>query len=346
VALANWYQAIAPRTSLLWPDGIHPQPRGGRLYARVVAAAARAALRLGSRCDLAHSDIVTTLGNSPIIIERMVSETQQFSVARQMLNKVPEVTIFFWGIKVLSTTVGETAADFLDTNLNMGLTATTVLMGSLLIVALFFQFRSRRYIPGIYWVTVVLISVVGTLITDNLSDTYGVPLTTSTAVFTVALVVTFAAWYRSERTLSIHSIHTTRREAFYWLAILFTFALGTAAGDLVAERYNLGYWVTLFLFAALIAVVTVARFGFKANAILTFWIAYILTRPLGASLGDLMSQTRDSGGLGLGTTWTSGLFLSTILSLVAYLAITRRDVTQLQDRGHLTAEAASSVSTR
>jgi uncharacterized membrane-anchored protein len=212
-------------------------------------------------------------------------------------------------------------------------------MASLLIVALFFQFRSRKYVPGIYWLTVVLISIVGTLITDNLSDNYGVPLTTTTAVFSVALIVTFAAWYRSERTLSIHSILTTRREAFYWLAILFTFALGTAAGDLVAERYNLGYWVTLFLFAGLIAAVAVARFGFKANAILTFWIAYILTRPLGASLGDLMSQERNSGGLGLGTTWTSGLFLSAILSLVAYLAITRRDVTQLQDRGQLTTEA-------
>ena len=157
------------------------------------------------------------------------------SLGRQMLNKVPEVTLYFWLIKVLCTTVGETAADYLNVNLKLGLTGTSVVMSSLLIVALGFQFKSRKYIPGLYWLAVVLISVVGTLITDNLVDNFGVPLETTTIAFSIALAVTFAAWFASEKTLSIHTIYTTRREAFYWSAILFTFALGTAAGDLAAE---------------------------------------------------------------------------------------------------------------
>ena len=155
------------------------------------------------------------------------------TTTRRMLNKVPEVTLYFWVIKILCTTVGETAADYLNENLGFGLTNTTYLVGALLIAALVFQFRARKYVPGIYWLAVVLISVVGTLITDNLVDNFGVALETTTIAFSIALAVTFAAWYRSEHTLSIHTIVTTRREAFYWLAILFTFALGTAAGDLV-----------------------------------------------------------------------------------------------------------------
>ncbi|MEP6985512.1 MAG: hypothetical protein ABI970_07935, partial [Chloroflexota bacterium] len=143
-------------------------------------------------------------------------------------SKVPEVTIFFWIIKILCTTVGETAADFLNTNLNLGLTGTTVVLGVFLLIALFFQFRSSRYVPGIYWLVVVLLSVFGTLITDNLTDNFGVSLVTTTVVFSIALAAVFIAWYASEKTLSIHSIYTTKREAFYWLAILFTFALGTA----------------------------------------------------------------------------------------------------------------------
>ena len=242
-----------------------------------------------------------------------------------MLNKVPEVTIYFWIVKVMATTVGETAADFLNTNLGLGLTGTTGVMGSLLIITLIFQFRCRKYVPGIYWLVVVLISVVGTLITDNLTDNFGVALETTTIIFGVALLATFAAWYASEKTLSIHSIYTTRREAFYWLTILFTFALGTAAGDLTAERLKLGYWVSALLFGGLIAVVTGAHFALRLNAVLAFWIAYILTRPLGASLGDYLSQPHDAGGLGLGTVGTSALFLLTILAVVTYLTITRRD---------------------
>ena len=247
------------------------------------------------------------------------------ATARAPLNKVPEVTIWFWVIKILATTVGETAADYLNDTLGFGLTGTTLLVGVVSLVVLGFQFAARRYLPPLYWATVVLISVVGTLITDNLTDDLGVPLEVTTAVFAVALAITFAAWYSVEKTLSIHSIVTRRREALYWLAVLFTFALGTAAGDLVAERLGVGYWWSALLFAVLIAAVAASHLVLRADAILTFWIAYVLTRPLGASLGDGFSQPTADGGLGLGTTLTSVVFLVTILAVVAYLSVTKRD---------------------
>jgi uncharacterized membrane-anchored protein len=251
------------------------------------------------------------------------------SRGRMMLNKVPEVTIYFWVIKIMCTTVGETAADYLNVNLGFGLTKTTYATGALLVALLVAQFRLRRYVPPVYWAVVVVISVFGTLITDNMTDRYNVPLTTSTAVFAAVLAAVFGAWYASERTLSIHTIVTTRREGFYWLAILFTFALGTAAGDLSAEKLNLGYAVSILIFGGLIAIVTVAYYRLRLNAVLAFWLAYILTRPLGASIGDEMSQnSHQYGGLGLGTTGTSYIFLGCILALVSYLSITRRDATE------------------
>ena len=262
------------------------------------------------------------------------------TLGRKMLNKVPEVTIFFWVIKIMCTTVGETAADYLNVNLGFGLTKTTYVTGALLIILLAVQFRLRRYVPGVYWAVVVVISVFGTLITDNMSDHYNVPLTTSTIVFSIILAAVFAAWYAVERTLSIHTIFTTRREAFYWLAILFTFALGTAAGDLSAEKLDLGYAVSILIFGSLIAAVTIGHYVFGMNAVLSFWLAYILTRPLGASIGDEMSQNSHKyGGLGLGTTGTSYIFLGCILALVAFLSITRKDATET-GRGAPLAESA------
>ena len=240
------------------------------------------------------------------------------STARAMLNKVPQVTLLFWVIKIMATTVGETAADFLATNLNLGLTATTFIMAALLGAALVVQFRVRRYIPWIYWLSIVLISVVGTLITDNLVDNFGVSLWTTTAIFSVAMFTAFGVWYGIEKTLSIHTIDTTKREAFYWTAILFAFALGTAAGDLIAEKISLGYWKSALLFGAMIALVAAGRFVLKMNATLAFWIAYVLTRPLGASIGDYLSQAKKDGGLGLGTTGTSIIFLVVILGLVGW----------------------------
>lgn len=259
--------------------------------------------------------------------------TATASRRRAMLNKVPEVTLYFWIIKILATTVGETAADYLNDTLGFGLSNTTYVTGALLVLLLVFQFRARRYVPAVYWATIVVISVVGTLITDNLTDAHNVALTTSTTVFTVILVLVFASWFASERTLSIHSIVTTKREAFYWLTILFTFALGTAAGDLVAEKAALGYTVSVLIFAGVIALIAVAHLVFRLNAVLAFWLAYIMTRPLGASIGDLMSQTKHDGGLGLGTTGTSYIFLAVILVLVVFLSVTKRDVIEKRRGG-------------
>lgn len=240
--------------------------------------------------------------------------------ATGMLNKVPEVTLAFWVIKIMSTTVGETGADYLAVHVGLGTAITDGIMAALLIVALLLQLRSRRYVPWNYWLTVVLVSVVGTQITDALTDGLNVSLYVSTAVFAVMLAVTFAVWYWSERTLSIHTIVTARRELFYWAAILFTFALGTAAGDLATEALSLGFDVGVVVFGLLIAVITGACY-LGANPVLSFWLAYILTRPLGASLGDLLSQSRSYGGLGLGTVQTSLVFLIIITALVTFLSI-------------------------
>ena len=263
--------------------------------------------------------------------------TQTRDNAMQMLNKVPEVTLYFWIIKIMATTVGETAADFLNVNMHFGLSGTSVVMAVILAAFLTMQFRARKYVPWLYWVVVVLVSVVGTLITDNLIDTFGVPLETTTIAFGIALLATFAAWFASERTLSIHSVFTTQREIFYWAAILFTFALGTAAGDLAAEGLQFGYATSGLIFAGLIGLVTLAHYGLKANAVLCFWIAYILTRPLGASFGDYLSQAVPDGGLGLGTIVTSAIFLATIASLVLYLSVTRKDVLPSPNRSRISA---------
>lgn len=252
--------------------------------------------------------------------------TQTETSLGRVLNKVPEVTLYFWVIKIMATTVGETAADYLIFNLHMGITKTSIIMGVLLLGVLAIQLWLRRYVPAIYWIAVVFLSIFGTLITDNLSDNFGVALTTTTTLFSLALIATFASWYASEKTLSIHSIFTTRRELFYWTAILFTFALGTAAGDLVAEGLHLGYATSALIFAGIIAAITFAHYQFKLNAIWAFWMAYVLTRPFGASCGDLLSQAKANGGFGLGTVGTSSLFLVVILALVSYLSISKRDV--------------------
>ena len=239
------------------------------------------------------------------------------------LNRVPKVTIDFWLIKLMAVTMGETAADYINVQLGIGLTNTSLLMTAILIGALVLQFRQKRYVPWSYWLAVVLISVVGTLITDNLVDNFHVPLIVTAMGFTVALAATFAMWYAAEGTLSIHSIQTTRREAWSWLAILFTFALGTAAGDLVAEKFGLGYFSTGILFGMIIASLSVGYFFLGLDAILGFWLVYILTRPLGASFGDLLSQDPQFGGFGLGTIITSAVFLSAIILIVAYMTVTR-----------------------
>ncbi len=251
-------------------------------------------------------------------------DTNLKNTSKQLLNKVPEVTLFFWIIKVLCTTVGETFADFLNVNLGFGLTGTSIIMGLLLAIALFFQFKSKKYVPAIYWISVVFISVFGTLVTDNLTDKLGVRLETSTIIFSILLLLTFTIWYFYEKTLSIHSIYTKRREIFYWLTILFTFALGTASGDLMAEGLGLGYLNTGIIVTTIITLVIIAQ-KLKLNAVLSFWLIYIMTRPLGASIGDYLSQPSKYGGLGLGATITSVIFLIGILAIILYFTFTKQD---------------------
>ncbi|WP_206663959.1 hypothetical protein [Sphingomonas oligophenolica] len=243
----------------------------------------------------------------------------------QMLNKVPYVTVFFWIIKILATTVGETGADFLNVRLGLGLNGTSVVMTVLLVAVLAIQMRSDRYVPWKYWLVVVFLSVVGTLLTDTLTDELGLSLYISTAAFTIALIATFFVWYRREHTLSIHEIDSPTREAFYWAAILFTFALGTAGGDLVSETSGLGYLTAALIFGGSIAAITVGYYAGLLGPVLAFWLAYILTRPLGASIGDLLTQAKTDGGLGLGTMPVSGVFLVVIVGLVTYLSITKVD---------------------
>lgn len=247
---------------------------------------------------------------------------QPIDDSQPVFNRVPRVTVSFWIIKLLAVTVGETAADYLALNLGFGLSTTTWLMSGILAVVLIIQFAQKRYAPWAYWLAVVMISIVGTLITDNMVDNLEIPLQVSTLFFAVVLLATFAIWYSVEQTLSIHTIFTRRREIFYWLAILFTFSLGTAAGDLVAEHFGLGYLVSGLIFAAVVAFIGVAYFALELNGVLAFWLAYILTRPVGASFGDLLSQPVKYGGIGFGTVVTSWIFLGTIALVVLYMTFT------------------------
>jgi uncharacterized membrane-anchored protein len=249
------------------------------------------------------------------------------SARRIMLNKVPEVTVYFWIIKILCTTVGESFADYINETLGFGLTKTTLLFSAGLIIALVGQFRLNRYVPGVYWLSVVLISVVGTLLTDNLTDGRGVPLWISSTVFAVLLAAVFSIWYAREHTLSIHTIVTTPRETFYWLTVLVTFALGTAVGDWTLELTGWPPGTSVLLPLALILAVLVA-WKLGMGPVLSFWLAYILTRPLGANIGDYLASPRAEGGLGLGTLGTSVVFLGTILAIVVYLTVTDQDRTE------------------
>ena len=255
--------------------------------------------------------------------------TPRFSSAtRSLFIKVPEITAYFWIIKVLSTTVGETLADYLNTTLGFGLNGTSIVMTVALALALILQFKMKKYIPVTYWLCVVLTSITGTLLTDNLTDNLGISLIASSLIFAVLLTICFMMWQRTEKTLSIHSIDTVRREGFYWATILLTFALGTATGDLVAERFSLGYGWSFWLFVATIAGVGLAFRAKLSGAVLAFWATYVLTRPMGASIGDFLSQTKTNGGIGWGTTKTSFVFLSVIVLVIIFLTVTKRDVTK------------------
>lgn len=255
----------------------------------------------------------------------MATNTATRTPARLLLNKVPEVTLWFWIIKILCTTVGESFADWINMQLGVGLTDTALIFTAVFAVVLGWQLSLKRYVPFAYWLTVVVVSVTGTLYTDILTDNQGVPLWISTSVFSAMLAGVFGFWYARERTLSIHSIVTFPREAFYWLAVLVTFALGTAAGDWTLELTGWSPGVSVLLPLGLIGIIVVCwRMG--ANPVLSFWLAYILTRPLGANLGDWLASPKTEHGLGLGTAVTSVVFLAAILATVVYLTATRADV--------------------
>lgn len=260
---------------------------------------------------------------------RLSSESLR-TPAKQMLNKVPEVTIWFWIIKILCTTVGESFADWINMNLGVGLINTALIFTAVLAGVMGWQLSTKRYIPFVYWLTVVVVSVTGTLYTDILTDSQGVPLALSSSVFAGVLAVVFGIWYARERTLSVHSITTRPRELFYWLAVLVTFALGTATGDWTLDLTGWTPGVSVFLpLGLIVAIVLGWRLG--ANAVLSFWLAYILTRPLGANLGDWLGSPSGDGGLGLGTAVTSVIFLAAILATVVYLTLSRSDVIETQD---------------
>jgi uncharacterized membrane-anchored protein len=256
-----------------------------------------------------------------------MTNSHPLDLRRTMLNKVPEVTVYFWVIKILCTTVGESFADYINETLGFGLTNTTLLFSAALVVALVGQFRLNRYVPSVYWLCVVLISVVGTLLTDNLTDGHNVPLWISTTVFAVLLAGVFSIWYARERTLSIHTIVTRSRESWYWLTVLVTFALGTAVGDWTIELTGWSPGRSVMLPLGLILAVLVA-WKVGAGPVLSFWLAYILTRPLGANIGDYLASPRADGGLNLGTLGTSVVFLCTILAVVIFLTVTDRDRTE------------------
>lgn len=241
-------------------------------------------------------------------------------------NRVPIPTWDFWLVKLLAVTVGETFADMIAVNFGLGLTRTGVLMGAVLAVLLTIQFAQKRYVPVWYWLSVVLVSIEGTIITDKLVDDLGVSLMTTTTIFTIALAAVFAVWYRIEGTLSIHRVTNFRREAFYWLAILTTFALGTSAGDQAAEALGLGFLPSALMYGGIVAAIYVAYLAGAIGPVLGFWAAYIITRPAGASLGDWLAQLVADSGLGLGTIPTSLIFLVAIAATIFYMTRTRSGV--------------------
>jgi uncharacterized membrane-anchored protein len=261
----------------------------------------------------------------------IVAESRRFEASktkRALLSKVPEVTVWFWIIKILCTTVGVSFADWIDATL--GLTMAALIFPVVLAAVLGWQLRLHRYVPFVYWLVVVVFRLAGTLYSDILAYHLGVPLAVSTSVFAAALAIVFGVWYARERTLSVHSIVTLPRESFYWLAVLVSFALGTAAGDWTLQLTGWGPGTSALLPAGLIVAILIGwRLG--ANAVLSFWLAYILTGPLGANLGDWFATPSTSHGLGLGTAVTSAIFLTAILAAVAYLTWTRSDVIKERD---------------
>lgn len=237
--------------------------------------------------------------------------------------KVPEITAFFWIIKVLTTGMGETTSDFLVHQMDPVI--AVAIAGVCFFAALVLQLLARRYIPWIYWLAVVMVAIFGTMVADAIHIVLGVPYLISVIFFSIALAAVFIVWYASEKTLSIHSIYTLRRELFYWTAIVTTFALGTAVGDMTATTLHLGYFLSGVLFAILFVLPAVGYWLFGLNGVFAFWFAYIMTRPLGASFADWFGRSQGFGGIGLGTGSTSIILAVIIVVFVGYLSVTHKD---------------------
>ena len=243
--------------------------------------------------------------------------------ARQLLRKVPEITALFWLVKLLTTAMGESTSDYLVFRINPYMAVSLGFVGFVLALAL--QFAARRYVAWIYWLTVTMVAVFGTMAADVLHIQFGVPYLVSTILFAVTLAVIFVLWFKTERTLSIHSINTKRRELFYWAAVVATFALGTAAGDMTAVTLKLGYFSAGLLFAGFILVPALLRWIFGLSDVITFWWAYILTRPLGASFADWFGKSKDVGGRGLGDGPVAVVLALCIVGAVIYMTYNRSE---------------------
>jgi uncharacterized membrane-anchored protein len=246
------------------------------------------------------------------------------AAARGAASKVPQITVFFWIIKILTTAQGEATSDWLVYKIDPFI--AVAIGGLALVVALALQFRTRTYVAWVYWLTVDMVAIFGTMAADGMHIKLGIPYAVSSAFFAVVLTAVLVSWYATEKTLSIHSIRTGRREAFYWATVLSTFALGTALGDMTATTLHLGYLTSGIMFTVIFAVPGVAHRWLRLNAIAAFWFAYIVTRPLGASYADWMGVPRTVGGLGFGRGPVAIALTVPIIAFVAYLAITRRDV--------------------
>ncbi len=247
-------------------------------------------------------------------------------MTQSLINRVAGLTAFFWIIKILSTTVGETAADFVNVDLGLGLLNTTILMGAVAAIAVVWQFKMKKYFAPAYWFLIIMMSVEGTLITDLLVDKLGVSLITLDIIFTIAMLGVFYLWYKGEGTLSIHSIITPRREIFYWVIVLATFTLGTGIGDTISEHLNVGYLNSLIIFASIFSVAGGLFYANVLDGVIAFWVAFIVTRPIGASLGDLMIQVPQAGGIGIPIGYVNVAFFTVITGLVVYLTKTKIDI--------------------
>ena len=256
--------------------------------------------------------------------ERARPHAHPLQVTPRVLRKVPEITVYFWIIKLLTTAMGESTSDYLVYHIDPYIAVALGALG--LAAALLLQFTARRYVAWIYWLAVLMVAIFGTMAADALHIQLGVPYAVSTAFFALALAVVFIAWYTTEHTLSIHSITTRRRELFYWATVMATFALGTATGDLTAFTLKLGFFSSIVLFAVLIALPALGYRLLRLNTIFAFWFAYIITRPLGASIADWLGKSRSVGGLNLGDGLVSFVFALVIIGFVGYMTISRKDV--------------------